>query len=192
LSANPITFGGIPLPSDAPLFLALIALHVAAGLVCVLAGIVAMLSRKMPGRHLQAGTVYYWALAVVFVTMSVIGLSRWSEDYHLVVLGVLSFLSATMGREARRHRWPNWARWHMTGMGASYMLLLTAFYVDNGPNLPLWRLLPPIAFWFLPTAIGLPILAYALLRHPLVRRAPSAEPFPPPQPLPGHALRRRR
>ena len=27
-------------------------------------------------------------------------------------------------------------------MGASYILLLTAFYVDNGKNLPLWRELP--------------------------------------------------
>jgi hypothetical protein len=71
LSGNPITLGGIPLPSDASLFLALIGLHVAAGLVCVVAGILAMLSRKLPGRHPQAGTVYYWALAVVFVTMSV-------------------------------------------------------------------------------------------------------------------------
>ena len=57
----------------------------------------------------------------------------------------------------------------MAGMGASYILLLTAFYVVNGPNLPLWRLLPPVAFWLLPTVIGTPILARALLRHPLVR-----------------------
>ena len=28
---------------------------------------------------------------------------------------------------------------HITGMGTSYVLLLTAFYVDNGKNLPLWR-----------------------------------------------------
>jgi hypothetical protein len=54
-------------------------------------------------------------------------------------------------------------------MGVSYVLLLTAFYVDNGSNLPLWRTLPPIAFWLLPSAVGLPIIAYALLRHPLVR-----------------------
>lgn len=58
----------------------------------------------------------------------------------------------------------------MTGMGISYILMLTAFYVDNGPNLPLWRELPPIAFWILPTLIGAPILLHALLRHPLARR----------------------
>jgi hypothetical protein len=61
------------------------------------------------------------------------------------------------------------AELHLTGMGASYILMLTAFYVDNGKNLPLWRELPQIAFWFLPSAVGLPLILYALLRHPLVR-----------------------
>jgi len=63
-------------------------------------------------------------------------------------------------------------------MGASYIFMLTAFYVDNGKNLPLWRELPQIAFWILPSAIGVPFILYALLRHPLVlqlsRSLPSA------------------
>ncbi|MGC1696795.1 MAG: hypothetical protein WA743_16165, partial [Pseudolabrys sp.] len=52
----------------------------------------------------------------------------------------------------------------------SYILLLTAFYVDNGKNLPLWKQLPQFAFWLLPSAIGIPIIVYVLLRHPLIRR----------------------
>jgi hypothetical protein len=56
-------------------------------------------------------------------------------------------------------------------MGASYVVLLTAFYVDNGKNLPLWRELPPIAFWILPSAVGAPIMAFALLRHRLEAEA---------------------
>ena len=55
-------------------------------------------------------------------------------------------------------------------MGASYIFMLTAFYVDNGKNLPLWRELPQIAFWLLPGAIGLPLILHALLRHPVVLR----------------------
>jgi hypothetical protein len=99
LIGTPIIIGGIPLPSDTPLFLTLIALHIAAGLTCVVAQ-----------------------------------------------LGI-----------------------HMTGMGASYVLLITAFYVDNGPNLPLWRELPQIAFWILPSLVGAPILLNSFFRHPLVR-----------------------
>jgi hypothetical protein len=97
---------------------------------------------------------------------------RWAEDWHLFALGTLSFAAATLGRTAMRERWRNWLRLHITGMGLSYIVLLTAFYVDNGPNLPLWRDLPSIAYWIVPAAVGLPILFWALLRHPLVRETP--------------------
>jgi hypothetical protein len=167
---NPIVIDGIPLPSDAPLFLALVAVHVAAGLVAVIAGAVAMLSRKQAGRHPQAGTVYYWSLSVVFITMTALAVFRWAEDYPLFALGALSFMAATVGRTARRWLWRGWPRVHMTGMGVSYILMFTAFYVDNGPNLPLWRELPSIAFWILPALIGVPILLNAFFRHPLARQ----------------------
>jgi peptidoglycan/LPS O-acetylase OafA/YrhL len=94
---------------------------------------------------------------------------RWAENYHLFILGVLAFGSAFLGRAARRRRWAGWVRLHITGMGLSYILLLTAFYVDNGKSLPLWKELPPIAYWLLPAAVGLPLTIRALFRHPLVR-----------------------
>jgi hypothetical protein len=100
LIGSPTIIAGIPLPSDTALFLTFIALHVAAGLTCVIAGVVAMLSRKQPGRHPLAGSVYYWALACVFVTMTVLAVSQWAEDYHLFVLGALSFAAATIEEKA--------------------------------------------------------------------------------------------
>ena len=60
---------------------------------------------------------------------------------------------------------------HIAGMGLSYILMLTAFYVDNGRSLPLWKELPQIAFWLLPAALGLPLLLHAMARHPLARAA---------------------
>ena len=45
------------------------------------------------------------------------------------------------------------------------MVLLTAFYVDNGPQLPLWQLLPIWTLWVLPAAIGTPVLAATLRRY---------------------------
>ena len=161
--------GGIPIPTDDTVFLGVLAVHVVAGLVCVVAGIVAMLSVKRVGRHPTAGSIYYWSLLVVFVTMSALALVRWVEDYHLFILGVLAFAAGTLGRTARRRRWQEWVKLHIVGMGTSYILLLTAFYVDNGPNLPLWRMLPPLTFWILPSAVGIPIISWALLRHPLRR-----------------------
>ena len=100
---------------------------------------------------------------------------RWAEDYHLFFLGAFSFGCAVIGRSARRHQWPKWATFHISGMGASYIVLLSAFYVDNGKNLPIWRDLPTFTYWLLPVAIGIPIIVHALLRHPVVRRTHDLE-----------------
>jgi hypothetical protein len=160
---------GIPIPSTSPVFLVVVSLHVLVGLACVVAGAAAMLSPKRKGRHPIFGTIYYWCLAAVFVSATGLAVFRWSEDHRLFFLGMLSFAAATFGRAAMRHRWPHWLRFHISGMGVSYIVLLTAFYVDNGKNLPVWRDIPSIAYWISPTAIGLPILLWALFRHPLVR-----------------------
>jgi uncharacterized membrane protein len=128
---------GIPIPSTNPVFLAIIGVHVLFGLAALITGAVAMLSKKGRGRHSNFGTIYFWCLFGVFVTMSALSFMRWAENYHLFILGVLSFASALFGRTAVRRRWQQWPRLHLTGMGSSYILTLTAFYVDNGKNLPL-------------------------------------------------------
>ena len=55
-------------------------------------------------------------------------------------------------------------------MGVSYVAMFTAFYVDNGKSLPLWKELPTVVYWLLPAAIGIPLICHALLWHPLVRQ----------------------
>jgi hypothetical protein len=50
-------------------------------------------------------------------------------------------------------------------MSLSYIVLLTAFYVDNGPHLPLWDRLPGVAYWTLPAVVGLPLVIRAERRH---------------------------
>jgi hypothetical protein len=169
--ANTTIVAGIEIPSTNPLFLTVAGVHILLGLACTVTGAIAMLSQKRAGRHPRNGTIYFWCLFGVFLTASGLAVVRWAEDYHLFILGALSFAAAYLGRQARRHRWRNWVRLHITGMGSSYVLLLIAFYVDNGKSLPLWRELPPIAYWVLPAAVGIPLIARALLWHPLVRQA---------------------
>lgn len=168
---NALALTGIVVPCDSSIFLAVLAIHIPAGMICVLAGLAALLSKKQPGRHPKFGAIYYWSLSAVFVSASIMAGLRWAEDYHLFILGTLSFAAATFGRMARRRRWYGWVRLHIIGMGLSYILMLTAFYVDNGKSLPLWKELPAIAYWILPSAVGLPLIVNALLRHPLVRQA---------------------
>lgn len=162
---------GLPIPSTSPVFLAAVGVHVAFGLTAVVSGALAMLSPKQPGRHPRSGTAYFWSLAGVAVTAGGLAAVRWQEDRALFALALVAFAAALLGRTARRAMWPGWARLHIAGMGVSYIAMLTAFYVDNGPNLPVWRVLPPVAFWIGPSLVGLPIMFIALARHPLARAA---------------------
>jgi hypothetical protein len=161
---------GIEIPSTNPVFLTVVGIHVLLGLACTITGVLAMLSRKRAGRHPRYGTIYFWCLGGVFLTASSLAAVRWAHDYHLFILGALSFTAACFGRRARQQRWRYWVRLHIAGMGSSYVLLLIAFYVDNGRFLPLWKNLPPIAYWLVPAAIGIPLIVRALLWHPLARQ----------------------
>jgi hypothetical protein len=143
---------GVPIPSSSPLFLSIVALHVVAGLVCVFAGIVAMFSIKGPGRHPSAGAGYFWSLLVACLTMAALSMLRWPEDTHLFVLGILSFGAGVIGRMARRRHSPGLLPVHVTAMAVS-----------------LWRSLPTLAHWLLPSLVGFPVLAWTLRRHPLLR-----------------------
>ena len=178
-----ITIAGIEIPSNSTLFLTIVGFHVFVALVCVATGPVAMLSRKGPGRHPTFGTIYYWFLLAVFASATVLAVMRWAEDYHLFILGALSFGAASLGRAARRRHWAGWANVHIPGMGFSYVVLVTAFYVDNGKSLLLWKDLPHITYWLLPSLVGVPLIVRALVRYrhsPLDEGALSESPLPPP------------
>jgi uncharacterized membrane protein len=110
---------GIPIPSTSPVFISIVGFHVAFGLVCVITGAIAMLSNKGRGRHSNYGTIYYWCLVSVFISATALAMVRWLEDYHLFILGALSFAVAHAGRTALRQRWRSWPVLHLIGMGAS-------------------------------------------------------------------------
>jgi uncharacterized membrane protein HdeD (DUF308 family) len=169
LHSGSTNIGGLEVPSDDPVFLATVAVHVLIGLTAVFSGVVAMLSAKRAGRHPRAGTLYFWSLAALAATATGLAVGRWSEDYQFFILGVLAFLAALLGRRARRKQWPKWPRYHILGMGSSYVLMLIAFYVDNGKSLPLWNKLPPIAYWLVPAVVGIPLIIRALLRYGFAR-----------------------
>jgi hypothetical protein len=156
---------GIPIPSSDPLFLSTVGIHAVFGLSAVATGLGAMFSSKGRGRHSRFGTYYFWSLTGLFVTASALAFVRWSEDYHLFFLGAFSFAAALFARLAIRRGLP---RLHLSGMATSYVLTLTAFYVDNGKNLPIWRDLPHIAYWIVPAAVGVPVTVYYLFRLPRI------------------------
>ena len=149
--------------STAPAFLAVLAVHVIAGLAAVITGAIAALARKGSPRHVRAGRWYYRAITAVFATAAALAAMRWSQDWYLFLLGTVAFAAATAGYLHRRRHRPG-DTGHIAGMGIAYTAMLTAFYVDNGPHLPLWDRLPTLAFWILPAAIAVPVITRAIIR----------------------------
>lgn len=161
-----------------PVFVAFLVPHVLAGLTAVVSGALAATAPKRRGRHTRFGTIYYGAITVVFLTATALAAIRPARDLYLFILGALAFTLATAGRQIRRHpaarpwrRWPGHAL-HITAMAGSYTVLLTAFYVDNGKNLPLWDMLPTAAYWVLPAAMAAPLVVRSLARHRRPGRSP--------------------
>ncbi len=149
--------------STAPAFLAILAIHVVAGLAAVITGAIAALTRKGSPRHIRAGRWYYRAITAVFATAAGLAAMRWAKDYYLLILGAVAFTAATIGYLHRRRHRPG-DTGHIAGMGIAYTAMLTAFYVDNGSHLPLWDRLPTPTFWLLPSAIAAPLITRAIIR----------------------------
>src|SRR5678816_718568 len=110
-----LVIAGIPIPSRDPRFLAVLAVHVPAGIVATVSAIVAIASPRRPGSHPTAGSVYYWAFSIVLVTALALTGMRPAENWHLALLGGAGFAMATLGRNARRRRSHRWMRLHIIG-----------------------------------------------------------------------------
>jgi hypothetical protein len=163
----PLDVLGLEIPRAGLAFYAVLVVHSVAGMLAVVTGALAALSRKGGRLHVRAGALYWAAICAVFGTAVVLAAMRWREDYHLVLIGGVSFAGACVGRLLRTRHLAGHAP-HILGMSVSFVAMLTAFYVDNGPHLPLWNRLPHLAYWVLPAAIGGPITLRA------IRRARSA------------------
>ena len=143
----------------------LIVAHVAAGIGAVVTGALAMFARKGSVRHRRSGLSYLLALGIVLLTGSLLAFEAWSSRAHLFGLGARALALAVIGYVAKwRHR-ERWMGRHLVAMGASYVLMLTAFYVDNGPRLPLWWRLPAWALWLIPSFVGVPLIWKAWRRQ---------------------------
>jgi hypothetical protein len=149
------------IPEAGPVFLSALALHVTAGVTSVVSGTLAASARKEPGRHPKAGRVYLYGIAGVAITAWVMAAIRWRADWHLALIATITAGLAVFGWISRVR--PDKTR-HAWGMGGSFIALLTGFYVDNGPQLPLWDRLPHLAYWVLPSAVGIPLILRALRR----------------------------
>ncbi len=159
---------GLPLPFFLPLVV-----HALAGLTTGVTGVLAFRAPKRRGRHHQWGKIYLWAYSVVFLTATILSLQRMPADIYLLVLATLGYGLALCGYIARRFRLEpivrrmlgkRWVIVHIIGEIGSYVVLWTAFYVDNAHLIPGLKELPTLTFWVLPTLIALPFMVVSLTR----------------------------
>lgn len=74
--------------SVVPVTTGVLAVHVLAGIVALLAGFAAIVTRKGGQRHNQAGRSYVYSMAVVVVTA--VPLAAWIENWFLLAVAVFS------------------------------------------------------------------------------------------------------
>jgi hypothetical protein len=175
---------GLPIPDEGALFDVALAGHIAAGLTCVITGALAATAPKRPGRHPLSGPRLLLVAG---------GGIRLLDDHGRAAL--CPGLAPVAHRHRRlRGRQPGlpgpptpparWLRVHIPAMGGSYIALFTGFYVDNGPHLPLWDRLPSLAYWLLPSLVGVPLILRAMTRRRRlsVSRGPRGRPHSGAQP----------
>ena len=159
---------GLPLSFFLPLVV-----HALAGLTTGVTGVLAFRASKRRGRHHQWGKSYLWAYTVVFLTAIMLSVQHLPADIYLLVLATLGYGLALSGYAARRFRLEptvrrtvgkQWVVAHIVGVIGSYVVLWTAFYVDNAHLIPGLKQLPILTFWVLPSLIALPFLVVSLSR----------------------------
>lgn len=147
--------------------------HAFAALTTGVTGVITFSRPKRQARHPRWGVRYLWAYTVVFLSAILLSVQHWPDDAYLVVLATLGYGFALGGYGTRRFRQKPWLRrmlgkqWvvaHIVGMIGSYVVLWTAFYVDNAHLIPGLKLLPTLTFWVLPGFIALPFLVVSLSR----------------------------
>jgi hypothetical protein len=159
---------GFPLSFFLPLVV-----HALAALTTGVTGVITFSRPKRGGHHPKWGGRYLWVYTVVFLTAIILSVQHWSADVYLVVLATIGYGFALGGYGARRFRQQpmvrrmlgkQWISAHIVGMIGSYVVLWTAFYVDNAHLFPGLKELPTLTFWVLPTVIVLPFLVLSLSR----------------------------
>jgi hypothetical protein len=159
---------GLPLSFFLPLVV-----HSPAGLTTGVTGVVAFSMPKHPGRHDRWGIRHVRAYTVAFLTANILSVQRWEADAYLFVLATIGYGFALGDYAARRFQGEpmvrrlagkQWVVAHLVGVIGSYVVLWTAFFVDNAHLIPGLNELPSLTFWVLPTMIALPFLVLSLSR----------------------------
>ncbi len=104
-------------------------LHIAAGFVALVSGLVAAIARKRRGLHSRMGMVYFIAMSLVLVTATVLALAK--DLPFLFGVGLFSFYLCMSGFMSARwkNKVPKWLAWLVPALGVIGAVVL--FLIAN-------------------------------------------------------------
>ncbi len=79
------------------MFSLFLVLHIVAGALCLIVGLVAGLAKKKKGLHTIVGEVYHGSYVVVFVTALIMSIWHWGESAYLFYIALFSYGLALTG-----------------------------------------------------------------------------------------------
>ncbi|AZB41502.1 DUF2306 domain-containing protein [Bacillus sp. FJAT-42376] len=147
------------------MFSGILMIHIAAGFICLVTGLGAMLSPKRNGKHSWFGEVYHGSFVVIFLSSITMAVLHWEESAYLFYIGFFSYSFAVIGYAAVKKKWKNWLRYHISGMLGSYIAVITAVLVVNAPKIAFLQSIPALWIWFIPTIIGSPLIALTNVKY---------------------------
>ncbi len=114
------------------IFQSALSLHVIAGTVSLISGLIAMSYGKKGGKiHNMAGIVFYWAMAVIFATtiLFVLMYPTNLKYQFFLTIGIVSFYPTWSGKrvlEMKKGLVPNWYDWLFAiGIGISGLVMIS-------------------------------------------------------------------
>ncbi len=121
--------------------------HIAFGTVCLISGIIPMISKKGGKLHRQTGKLFFWSMFGIFITaLGIISFVRF--NFFLLIIAVLSFYLCFTGyrvlhrKKPGEQTWIDWSGAIITFIaGLSFIYAGTTRYIEIGSFDPLTILL---------------------------------------------------
>lgn len=121
-------------------------LHVAAGLVGLVFGPLAIVVTLRSRRLNCAGEIFHWAVVAVCLTAMVMVPYEWDRLWMFWPIAIAAYLFVHLGQRAAESPGGIWYRGVLRGYGGGWIALWTAILVVNVPAHP-WM-------WAIPIVVG--------------------------------------
>ena len=157
------------------MFNIILLIHIIAGSMCLLLGLLAGFARKLKGLHTIAGEFYHGFYVVVFLTSVTMAILHWKDSSYLLYIGLFSYSLAITGYIAAKRKRRGWLRLHIGTILGSYIAIITAVLVVNASHMPVVQDWPVLVVWFFPTIIGTPIITLIGRKYISAKKVPVSK-----------------